>query len=142
MPSLISMINGSLGRCRPREMGTKDTKAASIQIAPIVATATNRVTQRVYLRKRRFVKKKKNKRMMCFRYNVNTGIRIGRGRADGGHFHALVSTAGCAKEKRWLNSYRVYVPSLGNLTRGVQMYRHPSTEDNSLANLFRLLTLN
>lgn len=30
-------------------MGTNETKAASIQIAPMVATATYRVTQRVYL---------------------------------------------------------------------------------------------
>lgn len=48
-PSLISMTNGSLGRCRPSEIGTNDTKAARIQIAPIVDTATYRVTQRVYL---------------------------------------------------------------------------------------------
>lgn len=98
------MINGSLGRCRPSEMGTKDTKAASIQIEPIVATATYRVTQRVYLRKRRLSRKKKNKRV-CIRYNVNSGSERDGMRVNGRYFHARLSTAGCAKKKGgWIHS--------------------------------------
>jgi hypothetical protein len=42
-------MSGSFGLCKPSEMGTKDTKTASIQMAPIVTTATYRVTHRVYL---------------------------------------------------------------------------------------------
>lgn len=49
-PFRISIIDGSSGRCRPKEMGTNETKAASSQMALIVARTTVRVTQRVYLR--------------------------------------------------------------------------------------------